>query len=240
MSWNAPSASARTPTAEDGGSTRWVEPITLEGRFVRLEPLSEAHFEGLIEVGVDATLWRWTLSAIATADELRSYLNAALAAATAGREVPFATVERASGRPIGSTRYLSIDDQHRRLEIGYTWVASAWQRSAVNTEAKLLMLRHAFERLGARRVEFKTDSLNEQSRRALRGIGATEEGTLRNHMISQGGRARHSVYFSVIADEWPRVRDALEARLARRSNELMLNASPACGPSGPDRGCTPS
>ena len=129
--------------------------------------------------------------------------------------MPFATVERASGRPIGSTRYLSIDDQHRRLEIGYTWVASGWQRSAVNTEAKLLMLGHAFERLGARRVEFKTDSLNEQSRRALRGIGATEEGTLRNHMISQGGLARHSVYFSVIADEWPRVRDALEARLAR-------------------------
>ena len=135
--------------------------------------------------------------------------------------MPFATVERESDRVVGSTRYLSIDAHHRRLEIGYTWIAPAWQRTAVNTEAKLLQLRHAFDSLAALRVEFKTDSLNDKSRAALRGIGAVEEGTMRNHMVTDSGRRRHSVYFSVIEEEWPRVRQHLEARLARfrRSEE---------------------
>jgi RimJ/RimL family protein N-acetyltransferase len=148
---------------------------------------------------------------------MRSLVEGALAAAQAGTEVPFATVDRASGRVIGSTRFLSIDAHHRRLEIGYTWIAPAWQRTAANTEAKLLMLRHAFDTLGALRVEFKTDSLNERSRAALAAIGATEEGTLRNHMVTDSGRRRHSVYFSVIQEEWPSVRQLLEARLTRLS-----------------------
>lgn len=192
-----------------------MAPVLLEGSIVRLEPLSLDHLPALIEVGLEPALWRWTLSFIASAADMRRYVEAALAEAAAGREVPFATVERASGRVVGSTRYLSIVPAHRRLEIGYTWIAPAWQRTAINSEAKLLMLGHAFERLGALRVEFKTDSLNEQSRRALAAIGAVEEGTLRNHMLSQGGRRRHSTYFSVIAEEWPAVRAHLEARIAR-------------------------
>ncbi|MDQ3937900.1 MAG: GNAT family N-acetyltransferase [Chloroflexota bacterium] len=191
----------------------WVQPLTLQGSFVRLEPLSVDHVAGLIEVGLDPELWRWTLSRIGQPSDMRAYVDAALEAAATGVEVPFATIERASGRPVGSTRYLALEPRHRRLEIGYSWVAPPWQRTAINTEAKLLMLRHAFEELGCIRVEFKTDSLNEQSRRALSGIGATEEGTLRNHMISQRGRRRHTVYFSIIAEEWPRVRAHLETRL---------------------------
>lgn len=197
------------------GPDRWVEPVTLEGRWVRLEPLSKEHLPGLVAVGLDPTLWRWTLSVIATPTDMRRLVDAALAERAAGSAMPFVIVERASGKPVGSTRYLSIEANHRRLEIGYTWVAPGWQRTPVNSEAKLLLLAHAFDQLGAIRVEFKTDSLNVQSRRALLGIGAIEEGTLRNHMISQGGRRRHSVYFSVIEEEWPRVRDHLQARLAR-------------------------
>jgi RimJ/RimL family protein N-acetyltransferase len=198
-----------------GGPDPWVEPVTLEGRSVRLEPLSIEHLPGLVEVGLDAALWRWTLSVIATADDMRRYVEAALADRAAGSAMPFVILERASGKPVGSTRYLSIEANHRRLEIGYTWVAPGWQRTPINSEAKLLLLGHAFDRLRAIRVEFKTDSLNQQSRRALLGIGATDEGTLRNHMISQGGRRRHSVYFSVIEEEWPRVRADLRARGAR-------------------------
>jgi RimJ/RimL family protein N-acetyltransferase len=193
----------------------WVEPVTLEGAVVRLEPLSLEHVPALAAVGLDSELWRWTLSTIQTPGDMRTYVEKALAAAADGTEVPFATIERESGTVVGSTRYLNIDPHHRRLEIGYTWIASPWQRSAVNTEQKLLMLAHAFNTLGALRVEFKTDSLNERSRKALLGIGATEEGTLRNHMLTDSGRRRHSVYFSVIEEEWPRVRMHLEQRLAR-------------------------
>jgi len=196
-------------------SRPWVEPVTLEGSVTRLEPLTLEHLPGLINVGLDGELWRWTLAGNQTPGEMRAYVETALAAAAAGTEMPFATVERSSGRVIGSTRFLSIEPHHRRLEIGYTWLVPAWQRTAINTEAKLLMLTHAFYVLGALRVEFKTDSLNEKSRAALLGIGAKEEGTMRNHMVTYSGRRRHSVYFSVIEEDWPRVRQHLETRLAR-------------------------
>jgi RimJ/RimL family protein N-acetyltransferase len=202
-------------SGQDPLERRWVEPVTLEGRWVRLEPLGTDHLPGLVEVGLDPTLWRWTLTVIATPDQMRRFVEAALAERAAGDSMPFTIIERASGQPVGSTRYLNIDANHRRLEIGYTWVAPGWQRTPLNSEAKLLLMGHAFDRLGAVRVEFKTDSLNEASRRALLGIGAIEEGTLRNHMISQGGRRRHSVYYSVIEEEWPTVREHLEQRLAR-------------------------
>ena len=127
----------------------------------------------------------------------------------------FATVDQDSGRAIGSTRFMSIVPEHRRLEIGWTWVAPAWQRTGANREAKLLMLGHAFDTLGCRRVEFKTDSLNEPSRTALLGIGARFEGIFRNHMVMPDGRMRHSAYYSVIDDEWPAVRAGLERSLAR-------------------------
>lgn len=193
----------------------WVEPVTLEGTVVRLEPLSLDHLPGLTNVGLDGELWRWTLAVNQTPGDMRNYVEVALAAAAAGMEIPFASIERSSGKVIGSTRYLSIEPHHRRLEIGYTWIAPAWQRTAINTEAKLLMLTHAFNGLGALRVEFKTDSLNERSRAALLGIGATEEGTMRNHLVTDSGRRRHSVYFSVIEEDWPQVRQHLETRLSR-------------------------
>jgi N-acetyltransferase len=195
----------------------WVEPVVLKGTVVRLEPLSIDHLSGLISVGLDADIWRWMPVAIQSPGDMRAYIDAALAGRDSGREMPFATVEVATGRVIGGTRYLNIESAHRRLEIGYTWLAPAWQRTAANTEQKLLMLAHAFNDLGALRVEFKTDSLNDKSRAALLGIGATEEGTMRNHMITQGGRRRHSVYFSVVEEDWPRIRQHLEARLARLS-----------------------
>jgi RimJ/RimL family protein N-acetyltransferase len=192
-----------------------VEPVVLEGSVVRLEPLSIDHLPGLISVGLDADIWRWMPVAIQSAGDMRTYIDTALAGRDSGREMPFATVEVSSGRVIGGTRYLNIEPAHRRLEIGYTWLAPAWQRTAANTEQKLLMLGHAFNELGALRVEFKTDSLNDKSRAALLGIGATEEGTMRNHMITQGGRRRHSVYFSVVEEDWPQIRRHLEARLTR-------------------------
>lgn len=206
-------------------SRRWAEPVVLEGDTVRLEPLSFDHLAGLTEVGLEAELWRWTLFQVSTPGDMRAYVEMALGAAAEGSEVPFAIVERASNRVIGSTRYMSIEPRHRRLEIGSTWVATSWQRSAVNSEAKLLLLRHAFGVLGALRVEFKTDSLNERSRGALAGIGAIEEGTLRNHLITETGRRRHSVYFSVIEEEWPRVQQQLESRLARHRRAAEQEAA---------------
>jgi RimJ/RimL family protein N-acetyltransferase len=145
---------------------------------------------------------------------LRAWLDAALANAAAGSEMPFATVDVPSGRPIGSTRFMSIVPEHRRLEIGWTWVAPAWQRQGANQEAKYLQLRHAFEDLGANRVEFKTDSRNERANPALLAIGATFEGTFRNHMVMPDGPLRHSNYYSVIAEEWPDRKAKLEARIA--------------------------
>jgi len=146
---------------------------------------------------------------------LRRWLDTALANADAAIERPFATIDRASGRAIGSSRFMSIVPEHRRLEIGWTWIATAFQRSGANREAKLLQLTHAFEVLGAIRVEFKTHARNEQSRTALAGIGATFEGVFRNHMIMPDGSIRDSAYFSVIAEEWPTVKSGLEASLAR-------------------------
>lgn len=168
------------------------------------------HLDGLADVGLDPSIWRWTTARPADIVELGEWIEAALANADAGTEVPFATIERATGRPIGSTRYLSIVPEHRRLEIGWTWVAEPWQRRGVNRDAKYLQMRHAFESLGANRVEFKTDSLNEKANPALLGIGARFEGTFRNHMVMPEGRLRHSNYYSVTREEWPEVRERLE------------------------------
>ncbi len=193
----------------------WVEPVTLEGSYVRLEPLSLDHLPGLTKIGLDAEIWRWMPMFVQTPGDMRALVEEAIAEAEAGAMVPFTTIERATGMPVGSTRFLSIVPQHRRLEIGWTWLAPAWQHGPINTEAKLLMLRHAFEKLGALRVEFKTDALNEKSREALLKIGAVEEGVFRRHMIMPGGRQRDSAYYSVIDDEWPRVQGQLQARLTR-------------------------
>ena len=193
----------------------WVEPVVLEGEHIRLEPLSRDHFTDLAAVAYDPALWRWTIMGTQDEPGLRRWFDLALANAEAGIERPFATIDRASGRAIGSSRYLSIVPEHRRLEIGWTWVATAFQRTGTNREAKLLQLTHAFETLGANRVEFKTHSLNERSRTALAGIGATFEGVFRNHMIMPDASIRHSAYFSVIAEEWPDVKARLAAGLPR-------------------------
>lgn len=190
-----------------------LAPVTLEGGVVRLEPLSLHHLDPLCAVGLDPSLWTHTTSRVASPAEMRRYVEAALAEQAAGTALPFATVLRESDVVVGSTRFGSIAPEHRRVEIGWTWIAPPWQRTAVNTEAKLLMLRHAFETWGCRRVELKTNARNARSRAAMLRIGAREEGTLRKHMINADGSARDSVYFSVVDDEWPAVRERLEAML---------------------------
>lgn len=194
---------------------RWVEPVVLEGDVVRLEPLTRDHLPGLIAAGADPSIWTWMPVAGDHPDAMRAIVQHALAAGANGAEVPFVTIDRSSGTVAGSTRYLSIVPEHRRLEIGWTWLAPSWQRTAINSEAKLLMLRHAFEELGAQRVEFKTDARNGRSRAALLGIGAVFEGIFRHHMIVRDGRRRDSAYFSVIDDDWPAVCRNLEQRIAR-------------------------
>ena len=192
-----------------------VAPVTLEGRHVRLEPLAKAHLAGLAEVGLDEELWRWIPTSVRTREEMAEYIDTALGEQERGVSLPFAIVEKATGRAIGSTRYGNIERMHHRVEIGWTWVAREWQRTAMNTEAKYLLLRHAFETLGCMRVELKTDSLNEKSRAAILRIGAKEEGTLRKHVVTWTGRIRDSVYFSILDTEWPEVKARLEER--RRS-----------------------
>jgi RimJ/RimL family protein N-acetyltransferase len=193
-----------------------VVPVTLEGRHARLEPLAKAHLAGLAEVGLDEELWRWIPTAVRTKEQMAAYIETALEEQQRGVSLPFAIVEKATGRAIGSTRYGNIDRVHHRVEIGWTWVAREWQRTAINTEAKYLLLKHAFESLGCMRVELKTDSLNEKSRAAILRIGAKEEGIFRNHMITASGRIRHSAYYSIIDLEWPGVKARLEERLSSR------------------------
>ena len=188
-------------------------PVILEGRYVRLEPLTADHTARLAEIGLDKDLWRWIPSPVRTFEEMSAYVQTALGERTSGFALPFALIDKASGRVIGSTRYGNIDRVHHRLEIGWTWLARQWQRSAINTEAKYLLLRHAFETYKCIRVELKTDSLNERSRAAILRIGAREEGTFRNHMITGSGRIRHTVYFSILDSEWPDIKTRLESKL---------------------------
>jgi RimJ/RimL family protein N-acetyltransferase len=192
-------------------------PIVLEGRHVRLEPLTLAHLDGLCAVGLDPDLWQWTTALVLTREAMRDYVETALAWQAAGTALPFATVERATGQVAGSTRFANLERAHRRIEIGWTWLGREFQRTALNTEAKLLMLTHAFEAEGCQRVELKTDVLNRRSRAAILRLGAVEEGVLRRHMITAAGRTRDTVYYSVLDSEWPAVKRGLEEKLARRS-----------------------
>ena len=187
--------------------------MTLRGVHVTLEPLSTGHLDALAHVALDEDLWRWTVNRVRTPEELRAYVETALEEQRRGVSLPFALV--VDGRAIGSTRYGNVDGHNRRVEIGWTWVGRPWQRTPVNTEAKLLLLRYAFDTLRCIRVELKTDALNERSRRAIRRLGAVEEGTFRRHAIADSGRVRDTVYYSIIAEEWPAVRASLEAKLGR-------------------------
>lgn len=190
-----------------------IEPVTLQGRVVRLEPLALAHVPGLARVGLDPELWRWIPTQVADAAQMQAWVQTALDEQTAGTSLPFAIISQASGEAIGSTRYMNIVPAHRRLEIGSTWLSTAAQRSGANTEAKLLLLTHAFEALKAIRVELKTDALNSTSRAAIARIGGIEEGIFRRHVICASGRVRDTVYFSMLDNEWPAVKTRLFSML---------------------------
>lgn len=193
-----------------------IEPVSLEGSHVRLEPLAQSHHAGLCEVGLDPQIWKLVVHNIATPQQMREYIEQRQAALRNGTELAFATIDKRSGRVVGSTRFMNVDGPNRRVEIGGTFVARPWQRTVVNTEAKYLMLRHAFETWGCNRVELKTDLLNQQSRVAIQRIGAKEEGILRSHMVTWTGRIRDTVYYSIIAPEWPETRSMLERMLSDR------------------------
>jgi len=173
------------------------------------------HHAALCEVALDDSLWDWTTTALHTLDDVSAYIESALRDRSAGSAVPFATVGKSSGQVVGCTRFGNIARRDRRVEIGWTFIARPWQRTAINTEAKYLMLTHAFETWNCLRVEFKTDALNERSRRAILRLGAKEEGTLRSHMLTHTGRIRDTVYYSILRDEWPAAKAKLEANLAR-------------------------
>jgi RimJ/RimL family protein N-acetyltransferase len=191
-----------------------LTPEPLEGPTVRLEPLGTRHLDGLCEVGLDPELWRLTVARVHDRAGMERYVATALAEQRAGSALPFATVWRATGQVVGTTRFGSASVEHRRVEIGWTWLGRRWQRTGVNTEAKYLMLRHAFERWSCIRVELKTSALNERSRAAMRRIGAREEGILRRHMVNEDGSIRDSVFYSIVAEEWPEVRSHLERLMA--------------------------
>jgi N-acetyltransferase len=190
-------------------------PLTLEGSAVRLEPIRRGHAELFWNVAKNDLddIFRWIPHAIKTREDFAQLVDKAFQEQERGESVVFATVEKSSSRVIGSTRFMNIDRVNRRVEIGWTWIAPPWQRTAVNTEAKYLMLRHAFEVWGCIRVELKTDALNQKSRNAILRIGAKEEGTLRRHVVTWTGRVRDSVYFSILDNEWPEAKKRLEERM---------------------------
>lgn len=188
---------------------------TLEGSQVRLEPLGRQHLDGLCAAGVGTEVFRWFVAAVATEEGMEAFVETALAEERAGLSLPFATVDRVTGLVAGSTRFMAIDREHRRLEIGSTWLGPRWQRSGLNTEAKRLMLGIAFEAWGCHRVELKTDVLNQQSQTAIERLGARKEGVFRKHYVCRDGRIRDTVWYSIIDDEWDEVRSRLQAFQAR-------------------------
>jgi RimJ/RimL family protein N-acetyltransferase len=190
-----------------------LSPVTLPGRHIRLEPLTLAHVPALTRAGLFAELWRLQPAPVSTEADMLAYVMQALDDQQRGLSLPFVMVRQGDGEVIGSTRYMDIALPHRRLEIGATWLTPACQRSGANTEAKLLLLTHAFASLGMIRVVFKTEVLNEQSRQALARIGAVQEGIFRQHLVAASGRRRDMVYFSILEAEWPAVRAGLLARL---------------------------
>ena len=193
-----------------------AKPVTLAGNVVRLEPLGKEHASDLYQAGQDQDIWTYMPVNPSRAPAVFSaWIEAALAAQAEGQQLPFAIIDTGAGRAIGSTRYLNISAQDYGLEIGWTWLAPEARRTAVNTECKYLLLRHAFESLGTIRVQFKTDSRNERSRRAILRLGALQEGVLRKHMILESGYQRDSVMFSIIVDEWPAVKASLEEKLEK-------------------------
>jgi len=193
-----------------------ISPVTLEGQHVVLSPLTLWHEEALTAAAGDGELWNTTVTIIPDPAGMKSYIEAALFGQSLGKELPFVIIDQATGKVAGTTRFYDIDVHDRRAAIGYTWLSRSAQRTVINTEAKLLLLTHAFETWRCVRVELITDVLNEQSRAAILRLGAKQEGILRKHMILPSGRVRDSVVFSIIDDEWPEVKTALAAKLSSR------------------------
>lgn len=192
-----------------------LEPVVLEGARVRLVPMTRDHVGGLHDAGRYEVIWRWNPSGPAmTREAMEDYVGRALAQQAAGHGLPFVTTLAESGEIVGSTRFFTHEPEQPRIEIGYTWITPRWQRTFVNTEAKYLMLRHAFHAWGCARVELRTDALNAKSRAAIVRLGATEEGILRHHVRCHDGRLRDSAMFGLLASEWPAVRTRLEQQLA--------------------------
>ena len=195
-------------------SPRLMQP-TLTGQIVELQPLQQEHTQGLLDAAADGHLWNMKLTVVPGPETVGNYIATALDGRAAGTVMPFAIVRRDTGAIVGSTRFWKIDRVNRKLEIGHTWLSASVQRSAVNTEAKYLLLCHAFEAMQCVRVQFTTDELNEKSRAAILRIGAKQEGVVRHERIMPDGRKRNSVRFSIIDDEWAEVKAMLEAKLAR-------------------------
>lgn len=193
-----------------------VKPITLTGKHVRLDPMTDAHAPALAEIGIGQPFWDFMVyGKIDSVDDMRNWVLDVLSREKKGTDLSFVAIHLASGRVAGATRYLNIMPHDRGLEIGGTWYGPEFQRTAVNTECKYLLLQHAFETLGCIRVQLKTDSRNERSQKAIERIGAVKEGTLRNHMILPDGYYRHSVYYSILDTEWPDVKNRLEEMIAQ-------------------------
>lgn len=196
--------------------TNWITPVTLQGKYVRLEPLLEAHTSGLAEIGIGQSFWDFMLyGKIQTEADMRNWVLDILSRAEKGTDLPFAVIHLASGRVAGATRYLNIMPKDRGLEIGGTWYGTDFQRTPVNTECKYLLLSHAFETLKCIRVQLKTDKRNERSQKAIERLGAKKEGILRNHMILPDGRYRDSVFYSILDTEWLDVKKNLEEMMAK-------------------------
>jgi RimJ/RimL family protein N-acetyltransferase len=192
------------------------QPVTLNGNVVRLEPLEMEHAEALFAAAADPSIWTYlTVPQFKSLRDVRAWIEQSQAAQRAGTDLPFAVILKESGTPVGSTRFMDIRRKDRGLEIGWTWYAPAVQRTAVNTETKLLLFTHAFEQLGAVRVQLKTDSRNLRSQGAIERLGAVKEGVLRRHMLTWSGIYRDTVYYSVIAEEWPNVKERLISFLRR-------------------------
>jgi N-acetyltransferase len=199
-----------------------VTPVTLEGNWVRLEPLGEQHVADLVVAADEDEIWTWMPVRMKSEEDLRAWMAAAHTDRANGTALPFAIIERASGKAVGSTRFMDIRVKDRGIEIGWTWLAKQVRRTPVNTECKYLLMRHAFEELGCIRLQLKTDSLNERSRTAILRIGAQFEGVLRNHMIRPDGTYRHSAYYSVLDSEWPTVKERLERILAGEPSSVAV------------------
>ena len=191
-----------------------IQPLVLIGQHVRLEPLTRDHVNSLCAIGLNPDLWCWIPTQVRDREGMRAFIELALDEQRRGVSLPFATLVKDGQHVVGSTRYMNMDLKNQRVEIGCTWIAKPWQRTVINTEAKYLMLEYAFESLGCLRVELKTDLLNEKSRNAILRLGAKQEGILRKHVLTDTGRMRDTVYFSILHDEWPSVKATLQAKLA--------------------------